>query len=98
MRQRILATIDSIPAGQVASYGQVAAQARLGGRARLVVRLLARLSSDSALPWHRVLAADGRVSLAGAAGREQRRRLRAEGVGFRASGRVDLALHAWRPE
>ncbi|MCK6446155.1 MAG: MGMT family protein [Planctomycetes bacterium] len=94
----MFATIDAIPRGRVASYGQVAAEAGLAGRARWVGRLLSRLPAHSALPWHRVLGAGGRVSVGGSAAREQRRRLRAEGVGFRPSGRVDLARHAWRPE
>ncbi|MBI5431311.1 MAG: MGMT family protein [Planctomycetes bacterium] len=97
MRQRILATVDSIPRGAVASYGQVAAEAGAPGRARLVGRVLASLPSGSALPWHRVLAASGRISVVGASAREQRRRLAREGVRFLASGRVDLARHAWRP-
>jgi methylated-DNA-protein-cysteine methyltransferase-like protein len=34
------------------------------------------------LPWHRVLAAGGRIALPGAHGLDQRLRLQKEGVGF----------------
>ncbi|MCE9594267.1 MAG: MGMT family protein [Planctomycetes bacterium] len=97
MRQRILATVDSIPRGAVATYGQIAAEAGLARRARLVGRVLSELPRGSKLPWHRVLGACGRISLVGAAAREQRRRLRVEGVTFLASGRADWKRHAWRP-
>ena len=95
IRQRVLATVDSIPRGRVASYGQVAAEASLPGRARLVGRTLGELPSGTKLAWHRVVNAAGRISTSGASAREQRRRLRAEGVAVDAKGRVDLATHRW---
>lgn len=94
--QRILATIDAIPAGRVATYGQVAREAGLPRNARLVGRLLASLGPRSALPWHRVVNARGASSLAGAAAREQRRRLAREGVRVGPDGRIDLARFGWR--
>jgi methylated-DNA-protein-cysteine methyltransferase related protein len=97
-RQRIVATVDSIPRGAVATYGQVAAEAGLPRRARLVGRLLSELPARSKLPWHRVLGAGGRISLVGASAREQRRRLEGEGVRFNGRLRVDMVRHAWRPE
>jgi methylated-DNA-protein-cysteine methyltransferase-like protein len=94
--QRILATVDSIPRGSVASYGQVARAAGLPRHARLVGFALRALPAATALPWHRVVNAAGGLSTRGAARSEQRRRLAAEGVAFLASGRVDLKRHAWR--
>nr|WP_312683963.1 MGMT family protein [Stenotrophomonas chelatiphaga] len=80
-RERILAVIRAIPAGQVMGYGQVAARAGLPGRARLTARVLG-MNEDPDLPWHRVLRADGRIAMPeGSRGwREQSQRLRAEGV------------------
>lgn len=80
-RERILAVIRAIPAGQVMGYGQVAARAGLPGRARLTARVLG-MNEDPQLPWHRVLRADGRIAMPeGSRGwREQGQRLRAEGV------------------
>ncbi len=88
IRQRICAVVDSISRGSTASYGQVAQEAGLPRRARLVGRVLSELPTGSKLPWHRVVNASGRISLRGAAAREQRRRLRAEGVRVDASGRA----------
>lgn len=96
--QRIYAVVDSIPRGCVASYGQVAREALLPGRARLVGRLMSGLSVSNELPWHRVVNAAGKSSLEpGRAAREQRRRLRLEGVEFSARGRIDLLRYGWRP-
>jgi methylated-DNA-protein-cysteine methyltransferase related protein len=89
--QRIRATIDSIPAGRVATYGQIAELAGLPGRARLVGRTLRELESGTQLPWHRVIGADGRLHTAATAAREQARRLRSEGVLVDPRGRVALA-------
>jgi methylated-DNA-protein-cysteine methyltransferase-like protein len=99
VRHRILATVDSIPPGRVASYGQVAAEAGLPRRARLVGRVLSQLPAGSALPWHRVVNAQGALSPRDDGGslREQHLRLEREGVRFDARGRVDLARHRWQP-
>lgn len=93
--ERILATVDAIPRGRVATYGQVAAEAGLPRRARLVGHTLRNLGARTELPWHRVLNAAGRLSTVGAARREQSRRLRREGVPVDARGRVDLRSHRW---
>lgn len=97
--QRILATVDSIPKGSVASYGQVAREAGLPRHARLVGRVLRELPSSTKLAWHRVVNSAGRISARaeGSPSVEQRRRLEREGVRFEASGRIDLARFGWRP-
>lgn len=94
--RRIYETVAAIPPGKVASYGQVADQAGLPRRARLVGRALAQCPEH--LPWHRVLGAGGRIALppGSAACAEQLRRLKAEGVEI-SSGRVKLAQHGWCP-
>lgn len=99
LRQRILATVDSIPRGRVASYGQVAREAGLPRHARLVGRVLGELPIGARLPWHRVVNAAGRVSPRGdgRACAEQLRRLAREGVVPRASGALDLARFRWDP-
>lgn len=92
----ILGVVARIPRGRVAAYGQVAWAAGLPGRARLVGRLLGEgLATD--LPWHRVINARGEISLPknSPAAREQRRRLRDEGVIFE-KGRVSLRRFGWR--
>jgi methylated-DNA-protein-cysteine methyltransferase-like protein len=95
--QRVLATVDSIPRGRVATYGDVAREAGLPRRARLVGRVLRDLPSGSKLPWHRVVNAAGRSSLTGSSAREQRRRLEREGVRLPVRGRIDAQHFVWRP-
>lgn len=73
--ERVRAVVRAIPAGEVRSYGEVAAEAGLRSP-RLVGRILAEDGHD--LPWHRVLRADG--SCAPHIAAEQSARLRAEGV------------------
>ncbi|SUD14076.1 methylated-DNA--protein-cysteine methyltransferase [Aquipseudomonas alcaligenes] len=91
--------LAAIPAGKVVSYGELAALAGLGRAARWVGRTLSQLPDDTRLPWHRVLGAGGRLSLAAGtpSGEEQRARLRAEGLTLR-NDRVDMRRHGWRPE
>ena len=89
---RIRATILKIPRGHVSTYGAIARAAGYPGAARVVVRALQRAYG---LPWHRVVAAGGRIALPGESGMEQRFRLEAEGVRF--SGRkVRMADHEFK--
>lgn len=90
---RLRRVIALVPRGRVITYGQVAEAAGFPRGARLTVRAL---QGSSGLPWHRVIAAGGRIALPGEEGREQRLRLEIEGVRFRA-GRVRLDLHGWTP-
>lgn len=80
---RALAVVDTVPAGVVVTYGEVAAEAGRPGAARAVGRVL-RDHGDG-VPWWRVVAATGR--LVPGAEEEQARRLTAEGVECR-DGRV----------
>jgi methylated-DNA-protein-cysteine methyltransferase-like protein len=68
--------VRAVPAGEVVTYGEIAVEVGHPGQARAVGRVLG--DSDGRLPWWRVVAADGR--LVPGHEREQRRRLRAEGV------------------
>src|SRR5579864_8226288 len=76
---RIRATIMKIPRGKVSSYGAIAAAAGFPRGARLTVRAL---SQAHGLPWHRVVAAGGRIAIPGEHGLDQRFRLEMEGVKF----------------
>ena len=94
--ERIWQVVAEIPRGRVATYGQVAALAGLPRGARRVGRVMAQLPAGSTLPWHRVVNAAGRSSIAGAGGARQRWRLRGEGVALK-HGKVDLRRCQWRP-
>lgn len=95
--RRILAAVGRIPAGKVATYGQVAVRAGLPGRARLVGWVLRRFGAEA--PWWRVIGAGGRISARGDPDgeREQALRLAREGVEVGPGGRLDLRRCAWRP-
>jgi len=95
--QRVLATVDSIPEGRVASYGQVADEAGLPRAARYVGHVLKRFVNDRGVPWHRVLGSDGTIRVTGGTARDQAQLLRAEGVEVK-RGRVDLGRFGWEPE
>lgn len=92
--------IRQIPPGRVATYGQVARCAGHPRHARHVGQSLRALSADDgAVPWHRVVNSQGRISPRGIDGTDdlQYRLLEAEGVQFDATGRIDLARFGWKP-
>ncbi len=97
-RDALYLALAQVPPGKVVTYGELAAMAGLGRAARWVGRTLGQLPDGTALPWHRVVAAGGRLSLAAdsPSGVEQRARLRVEGV-LSHNGRVDIRRHGWRP-
>ncbi len=87
--------ISNIPAGKVATYGQVAALAGNPRGARQVVRVLHSSSRKEGLPWHRVINSKGMISLTGEGYDIQRSLLEAEGVIFNEKGRVNLKIFQW---
>jgi len=95
---RFYAVVRRIPRGRVATYGQVAALAGRPGHARQAGYALHALGEHSTVPWHRVINAQGRLTLMrrGHAGLEQRFRLEREGIEFDARGRVPLRRYGWK--
>lgn len=96
---KIYTVVRKIPRGRVTTYGSVARLAGLPRQARLVGYALHALPSGSALPWHRVINAQGKLSLAqgeSGAGITQRLRLEREGVRVDAANRVSLRRFGWR--
>lgn len=81
-----------IPRGRVATYGDIAAAVVPACSPRHVGWALRQAPAGLRLPWHRVLAAGGRIALRGESGREQRLRLEAEAVAFRGR-RVRMDVH-----
>jgi methylated-DNA-protein-cysteine methyltransferase-like protein len=83
----------------VTTYGAIARLAGLDRQARLVGYALSALHSGTVLPWHRVINAQGRLSLeqsGSSSGLTQRMRLEREGVRVDAAGRVSLETYGWR--
>lgn len=96
--QRIYDIIRTIPAGHVATYGQIAAIAGIPRNARVVGYALHGLS-DMTVPWHRVVAKDGVLNMRCCTDGNvniQRILLEGEGVSFTLDGRVDLEKHSFK--
>jgi methylated-DNA-protein-cysteine methyltransferase-like protein len=99
--ERIYAIVRKIPRGRVTTYGTVARLAGLGAHARLVGYALSALRDGTSVPWHRVINAQGRLSLdraASSAGVTQMMRLEREGLRVDAAGRLSLTQFGWRIE
>ncbi len=98
--QRIYNLVRQIPAGQVATYGQIAELAGLAGHARQVGYALFQVAPDSDIPWHRVVNAQGRISRSPqrqGSDEVQQVLLEQEQVVFDPEGRIDLKQYRWRP-
>ncbi len=102
--EAIWRAVKSIPRGEVATYGAVARNAGLPGRARLVGHALKVAPPKLRLPWFRVLGAGERIAFPPRTRphAEQCRKLRAEGhvlkgsrIARRARSRLDEVL--WKP-
>lgn len=100
---RIWSLVRKVPPGKVTTYGQLARLVdppeeiseqdyRTYG-ARWVGQ--AMRECPAGVPWQRVINSQGKISLPGAGGVEQRQRLEEEGVVFNASGKIDLKLFGW---
>jgi alkylated DNA nucleotide flippase Atl1 len=89
LHEKVRSVIAQIPAGSVATYGDIAELAKAPSP-RLVGRILAEDGHD--LPWHRVLRADG--TPAPHLEEEQLERLRAEGV-LADGNRVRMKQYRW---
>ena len=88
----ILSVVEEIPAGKVASYGQIA---RLVGReknARLVGKVLSMAEYYGDYPCHRVVNSAGRLA---PHFYEQRQLLLKEGIEFKPNGCVNMKKHQW---
>ena len=92
----VVKIIGSIPKGKVLSYGRIALLAGNPKGARQVVRVLYSQGKKHDLPWHRVVNAQGGISIKDPVGaQEQRFRLEAEGVSFSQDGHTDMKRFCW---
>ncbi|PAW65309.1 MAG: hypothetical protein B9S36_00460 [Verrucomicrobiia bacterium Tous-C2TDCM] len=82
IRSEVIRLVAEIPKSRFTTYGSIANH--LSVNPRHVASFLARLSGEeaAALPWHRVVAAEARISrgMAGDLRVEQQARLEAEGM------------------
>ena len=99
--RRVLCVVTRIPRGKLATYGQIADLIGAWGCARQVGWALRRLKLPSDVPWHRVVNAQGRISMS--LSREgsdwiQRELLMAEGIPVDERGRLPLRQFLWQPD
>ena len=88
----ILSVVEEIPAGKVASYGQIARLIGWDKKSTLEGKVLSMAEFYGKYPCHRVVNHAGRTA---PGWREQRELLEDEGVEFKANGCVDMKRHQW---
>ena len=94
---KIYRAVMQIPAGNVATYGQIASMAGNGGAARVVGNALHVNPAPGVIPCHRVVNAKGRLAPHFAFGGvgEQQRLLEAEGIEV-VNHHVDLKKYQYK--
>lgn len=95
--EQVYRLVSLIPAGKVASYGQIAALLGAPHAARTVGWALHGLPENAEVPWQRVINCRGRITNTSSADSLslQKTLLEAEGVRFGPDDRVDMAIHRW---
>jgi O-6-methylguanine DNA methyltransferase len=78
-REKVLAIVSKIPKGKTMTYKQVAAKAGHAGAARGVGAIMAA-NKDKAVPCHRVIRSDGKISGYNGINGDKEQLLRKEGA------------------
>lgn len=100
---KIWLTVQLIPKGQVASYGQIADLAGLPGRARLVGKSLGKVPDNGwqgqSVPWFRVINSQGKISFPPGSDsfQKQKQHLQDEQIVVIGS-RIKLKEFQWQPD
>lgn len=89
-------TVSQIPKGRITTYGEIATLAGLPGQARLIGYALHNLPANTKVPWHRVINAQGKISLSNLDGMHdvQWQLLKKEGVRF-FKERTSFSKYGW---
>ena len=91
----VIDIILKIPAGKIATYGQIASIAGNSKAARQISRILHSSSNKYGLPWHRVINSQGGISMRIGDGFEmQKAMLESEGIQVK-NGKVNLNKYQW---
>lgn len=101
--KRIWQTVQAIPKGNVATYGQIADLAGLPKRARLVGKVLGQVPENGfrglPVPWYRVINSQGKISLPkGSDGFERQVQLLQDEQVVVIGGRIKLKQFLWQPD
>ena len=94
LKRRIYQVVQAVPAGAVATYGDIAVIVGGGCDARMVGYALNAIPKVAAedVPWQRIVNAQGGISTKGLL---QRRLLEEEGIIFDLEGRIPLEQFRW---
>ena len=101
--QQIWQTVQLIPIGKVACYGQIADLAGLPGRARLVGKALGKVPKagwkNKAVPWFRVINSQGKISFPpGSEYFDKQKQLLQEEQVVIIGARIKLVDFQWQPD
>jgi methylated-DNA-protein-cysteine methyltransferase related protein len=88
--------VKKVPRGRVITYGQIARLLDLRGGARSAGYAMAASPNGQGIPWHRVVAAGGKLIVREPYASLQRRMLESEGTTIKGT-RVDLEACGWLP-
>ena len=94
--QRVLTVVRRVPSGKLVTYGDVARLAGRPGAARAVGTIMSRAPLPG-LPYHRVVAAGGRLGGYGGSEALKANLLRAEGIVVHGHRIRHFADHRWSP-
>lgn len=93
IRAEVVRLVALIPEGRFTTYGSIATHMNVMARHVASVLGSLTLEESEALPWHRVVAADARISpnMPAKLAALQKRRLKAEGLCISKTGRIEDA-------
>lgn len=86
--QAIYTILAESEQGKLFTYGQLAKLAGFPHHARHVGKVLGNLPTGSKIPWHRVVNAQGKISLSGACFIRQKEALIKEGINIDDKGKI----------
>lgn len=98
--KKVIALIQKIPKGNVATYGQIAKLAGKPQGSRGVAWILNSSSGAYKLPWQRVLNSKGMISfpVGSASFKKQKKLLIGEGIEFDKNNVIDMKQFQWKKQ
>lgn len=99
LRQQVMRLCRAIPAGQVASYGELGARCDPPISGYICGRVMGQVMDD--VPWWRIVGKDGKLPISKRGplhSLEQRTRLEAEGVQFDGDGKIQRRFFLNAPD
>lgn len=94
-RDIIYSLIGSIPSGRVTTYGTLAKMAGYPAHVRQVCQAIRAIPMGGSLPCHRVINAQGKLSVTGEYYFRYKKMLENEGVIFNGNDKIKLQDYLW---